>query len=138
MNFHAHTLKDQPKESREPLFTPFGEGGQKKTGSDIAARYPLNMKCDHLRPSDFAASISSALMKRVKLMRTSSTASKAFSMRSLEAASRAASCPSPDTAANSAITCWFKLRLHRSARAFNARCSSSGKFRIVNVAMPAF
>ena len=26
MQFHAHTLKDQPKEEWEPLFTPFGEG----------------------------------------------------------------------------------------------------------------
>jgi CRISPR-associated endonuclease/helicase Cas3 len=27
MIFYAHTLKDQPKEKWEPLFTPFGEGG---------------------------------------------------------------------------------------------------------------
>ena len=97
----------------------------------------LNMNTVHLRPSTFAASISSALMKRVILMRTSSTASKAFSIRSREATNRAASSPSPGTAINSAITCWFKLRLLRFARSFNAKCNSSGKFRIVNVAMTA-
>jgi len=97
----------------------------------------LNMKTVHLRPTSFAASISSALMKRVILIRTSSTASKAFAIRSLEAASRAASSSSSGTAANSAITSWFKLRRFRFARSFNAKCRSSGKFRIVNVAMPA-
>lgn len=48
--------------------------------------------------------------------------------------------PSPESGKLSKIkiTSWFKLRRFLFARSLSSKCKSSGKFRIVNVAMPAF
>ncbi len=90
------------------------------------------LRKDHRLPSTFAVSISSAVMKRVIFDLISSTT--AFACSHLFPTSS----PTPGIDASSAITSWFKLRRFLFARSFSIKCRSSGKFRIVNVAMPAF
>lgn len=75
-------------------------------------------------------------MKRLTPFRISSTIPiNSSARRRLRSASPALGMPA--IPASSAITCWFKLRRCFRARVFNAACSSSGKSRIVNVAIHA-
>lgn len=80
----------------------------------------------HFLPSSFALSISSGVMNPFILDLISM-------IRSMMALRDSAG--GGQLAASSAMTSWFRLRLFRLACSFKRVCTSSGKFRIVNVPM---